>query len=97
MIKGSIWYSLANVLPFISSFILLPIYTSYLTVEDYGIIALVSSLSIFLSQFFSLQLGSSILRLAHDYKENELPKIVSTLFFSIMFIGSTIFFFNSFV
>ena len=64
------------------SFILLPIYASVLTVEDYGKLATIESLLRFAPVVFSLSIESSIYRYYHD-KSTCNGKLIST---SILFI-----------
>lgn len=64
-------YTLGNILPKVSSYILLPIYTRYLTPSEYGIVNSMGVLNIALAVFFSLSLERAIMRLYWDYESEE--------------------------
>ena len=52
-------------------FLLIPIYTRYLTPQDYGIVALVTSVTAFLSIFYLLGLPAAIRRFYFTDPTNE--------------------------
>jgi len=58
--KGSLVYGLGGVINRVLNLLLLPVFTSYLNPEDYGIIALVAILTLFLTGLFSLGTGNSM-------------------------------------
>lgn len=94
--KHSIIYGLGNILPKLLGFILLPIYTRYLTPADYGILSLLvvtSSIAYIIAQ---VGLGSALFREV-IYQESDERKVQSTaLYFlvgeSALFFGALIFF-----
>lgn len=55
-----ITYGFGNVLPRALGFLLLPLFTRYLSPEDYGIVALLSSLAIIANPLLSLGLGAGL-------------------------------------
>ena len=65
--KNSAYYMIASLLPTAVGFLMLPIYTRYLTPDDYGVVALVLSLQSFLPLIMTLQVHNSILRFFFDY------------------------------
>lgn len=79
--KNSAFYMIASFLPAIVGFLMLPIYSRYLTPENYGVVALVLSLQAFLPLIMTLQIHSSISRFYFDYKDNKikLHTFISTL------------------
>ena len=89
--KSSLIYTVGKILPQAVGFILLPIYTKYLTSDEYGLTESMYMLIMVLSIFFSLGSERSLYRLYYDYDINE-KKIfignVSILIFLISFIGT---------
>ncbi len=69
--KNSAFYMLASLLPVAVGFLMLPVYTRYLTPDDYGVVALVLSLQSFLPLIMTLQIHSSISRFYFDYKDDN--------------------------
>lgn len=65
--KASIIYTITNIFQQGINFLLLPLYTRYLTPNDYGIFAVVGSINSFLSIFFTLALDGSMTRFYFDY------------------------------
>lgn len=74
LLKNSLIYSIGNILPQIIGFLLLPIYTKYLSPKDYGIIASMGVLTAVLTIIFTLSTDRSIYRLYYDYKNTNLTK-----------------------
>jgi O-antigen/teichoic acid export membrane protein len=67
------------------SFILLPIYTRYLTVSDYGVLRLILITGQIVRIVFTLGLISALFRSYYDYNEEKNRRIViSTTFFLII-------------
>ncbi len=52
-------------------FFLLPLYTTYLTPVDYGIVAVTNSIGSFLAVFFGLSLNSVISRFYYKYRDDK--------------------------
>lgn len=85
LIKNSLFYTIGNVLPQAVNFLLLPVYTAYLSPADYGIVSAMTVLSGLLGVFFSLGIERSIFRLYHDYEVQE-----RRIFHGTVIIGLTI-------
>lgn len=86
--KNTFIYSIGNILPKAASFLLLPIYTKYLSTEDYGIVSCMLALQPILTIIFSLALDSSIFRLYHDCKGKDVKQtFLSTIFYSSVFLS----------
>jgi O-antigen/teichoic acid export membrane protein len=68
---GTLNYGAANVIAKIIGFFLIPIYTIYLTPEDYGILELCASFSVFLIIFMRLGVPGSVNRFYFDYQDDE--------------------------
>ena len=85
------FYTIGNILPQAVGFLLLPIYSRYLTPADYGI---VSSMQVLISIFgilFTLAIDKSVYRLYFDYKlEKDKKDFLGTI--TIAFIIISIFF-----
>jgi len=100
IVKNTFVYTLGNIIPAAASFILLPIYTLYLSPSDYGILESVNALSPILAILFSLCFGASIFRLYYDYKTESQRKLffgtifISTIVFSLVFLILIIIFRN---
>ncbi len=65
LLKNTIIYSALGYLDQAISFLLLPVFTAYLLPADYGIIGLVSALSLFLQNFFVLGGNNVLMRQYH--------------------------------
>lgn len=101
IIKNTSLYTLGHILPKAAQFFLLPLYTRYLTPEDYGIVQSMAVLSTVLTVFFTMAIERSIYRLYFDYntkqeKKDFLGSIFITLItnatviLSILLIGRTL-------
>ncbi|MCG7489656.1 oligosaccharide flippase family protein [Vibrio sp. Of14-4] len=90
--KNSYYYMLAAFLPTLVGFLMLPVYTQYLTPEDYGIIALVMSLQGFLPLLMTLQIPSSLTRFYFEYHNDirSLKVFISTILFFLFFISTVV-------
>jgi O-antigen/teichoic acid export membrane protein len=90
--KNSSYYMLASLLPVAVSFFMLPIYTRYLTPTDYGVLALVLSLQMFLLPLMTLKINDSILRFYYDYSHDreKLNTYISTIFIFITILSTSV-------
>ena len=92
-------YSLLSLLQKGVNFFMVPVLTVYLTTFDYGIVAVVTAINLFLNKLYLLSLDGSINRFYYEY-ENDKEKIkrlfgtivtfvlaVSTIFSVIIFLG----------
>jgi len=81
----------ASFLPVGANFFMLPIYSRYLSLEDYGAIALVLTFQAFLPLIMSLQIHSSISRFYFEFSHNEtqLKVFISTVLVIIFFVSTT--------
>ena len=71
LILNSVIYSFSGLLIKCFSFFLLPIYTAYLTTEDYGIINLSSSFLNTMGVIVTFSLFSAVMRFYVDLKDDE--------------------------
>ena len=102
LVKNTSIYSIGQILPQAAGFILLPIYTRYLTPADYGIVSSMAVLQTILAIFFTLCLERSVVRLYWDYKtDNDKKDFFGTITISIAVLSSIIllllFTFNKYV
>lgn len=92
--KHSSIYAIGNIFNRIGAFILLPVYTNYLTVAEYGIIEIFYVISSVISGFLAVGLAHATLRFYFEYKElHDKHAVVSTNLigsFGISIVGSLI-------
>lgn len=64
-------YSIGELVPRLISFMLLPIFTNYLSPKDYGIVSYVNSILLFVTVLSALSLNTFFLRHYHEFKDDE--------------------------
>lgn len=69
--KNAIFYTTSTLLQKGISFLLLPVYTRYLTPNDYGILAIVTSINAFLVILTTFSLNASMNRFYFEYRDDE--------------------------
>ena len=85
---STVLYSLVGILPAIMGFLLLPIYLNILSVEQYGVYALINSFSMILGVIMGLKLESAFRIFYFDYNlETDRERYLQTLFTSILIIS----------
>ncbi len=84
LLKHSSVYGLGNIIGKIVGFLLIPLYTNYLTPSQYGILELLDLVSYVLAMFLGLGIAQSTIRFYYEYDQLEDRKkvISSALFFS---------------
>ncbi|WP_461789344.1 oligosaccharide flippase family protein [Pedobacter sp.] len=88
LLKNTIIYSIGEIFPKLVSFLLLPIFTSYLSEADYGIISYTNSVMFFLFVFSALALNTYLLREFFECKtEAEQKRLIGSVFFTILAIN----------
>lgn len=88
LFKNTSLYTLGNVLPQAANFLLLPVYTKYLSPDEYGIVNSMQVLQSVLVILFTLSLERSIYRLYWDYNsEEEKKNFLGTITISIICIS----------
>ena len=87
--KNSFFYLISNFFSVFLGMAFLPIYTSYLTPNEYGITAIASSISVLFTAIFSLGLIDSFKRFYFDYRGDEkaFKQYISTLVFFVLMFG----------
>jgi O-antigen/teichoic acid export membrane protein len=69
--KESTIYSISNILTRAIGFLLIPLYTRYLTPDQYGIISIVTSLISFVSIFYNFGMSSTWSRFFFDFEDHS--------------------------
>ena len=91
LIKNTIYYSIGEILPRALSFILLPIYTAYLTPADYGIISYTQTVIMFLYVLGAFALNTYVLRYYFIHEDEEERKsLLGTAQLTILFLNTVI-------
>jgi O-antigen/teichoic acid export membrane protein len=90
LLKNSFYYMVASLLPTSVGFLMLPIYTNYLSPSNYGVVALILSFNSFLPLVMTFQIHNSISRFYFDYNDdNEKLKIfISSILMVVIIISS---------
>tara|TARA_Y100000996_G_scaffold244217_1_gene192061 strand:+ start:2681 stop:4099 length:1419 start_codon:yes stop_codon:yes gene_type:complete len=94
LIKNISVYTLGNLLNKALGFILIPIYSVYLSTEDYGIISAMTIFISFCAVICSLSLDRAIYRCYFDYKTEEQKKTFLGTIIIALFFFTTIFAFT---
>ena len=86
--KGK-WYLLSSIFTKGLSILLLPVYTYYLSTEEFGILQTLSAVAGILPMFISLALDRAFARLFHDYKKSkeQVAVLLSTIYWFILAYG----------
>ncbi len=79
--KDSSIFTLAIYLPVIINFVLIPFYWQKLTPRDFGIIAIVEIVTIYIGIFSGLKLETSLNRFYYEWNENQRKENITTLWF----------------
>lgn len=80
ILKHTSIYSLGNILQKIIGFAMIPVYTRFLSPADYGILELLTLVTMVLSMVLSFRLESAMVRYYSEYAEvSERRKLVSTV------------------
>lgn len=69
--KHSVIYGLSDMLSRAIGFIMIPIYTTYLTPSDYGTLELLDLTSYIIGLFLAMGIAQSVVRFYYEYKEPE--------------------------
>ena len=88
IVTNSALYSFTTLLQKGASFFLLPLYTTFLTPEDYGIVNVVTSVSSFLAVLIMMALNGAATRFHYKNTEESYRKVLWGTITSIVFISS---------
>jgi len=86
---GSV-YLLGNILNRVGAFLLLPLYTTYLTVHEYGILEILYSTTAIISVVFAAGMSHTTLRFYYEYEKQSDRNAVITTNFALVIIFSTL-------
>lgn len=88
LLKNTIFYSLGEICPRIISFLLLPIYTQYLSTSDYGILAYTNTVVSFLYVLGALALNSYVLRYYFIHtEESQRKQMIGSIYGTIFLMN----------
>lgn len=87
-LKSSGIYFVGTVMTKLISFLLLPLYTSYISPHDMGVYDLYNAIIMFFCSVLFLDIWSGIMRFMFDYKDNERKKPISSGI--TIFLGSSL-------
>ena len=80
-LKHSFIYGIGALLSKIVGFLMIPLYTRYLTTSDYGVLELLDLTSTIVSIFISMRIGSAVIRFYYESADElEQKKVVSTAY-----------------
>ncbi len=79
LVRGSATYTVGNVIARLGSFLLLPVYVRLLTRDEFGIVALVTSLVGLLRIVYTLGMDGALMRLHFDVSDEDRPRLYATL------------------
>lgn len=86
--KHSYIYAVGNIINRLGAFLLLPVYTNYLSVEEYGIIELFYAVSAVVFGFLSMGIAHATLRFYFEYDETkDKHEVVSTNYISSFIVS----------
>ena len=88
LFSNTILYTVGEVVPRIISFLMMPIFTRFLSPADYGILSYTNSVISFIYIFCTLSLNSYVLRFYFECKdENEQQKMIGNIFCFIALVN----------
>jgi O-antigen/teichoic acid export membrane protein len=88
LLRASTLYTAGNIAPKIGAFLLLPIYVRFLTQEEYGALALLTSLAGILAIVYHLGLDSAVMRLHFDVQGRSQVRLYTTATLFSLSIGA---------
>lgn len=88
LIKSFLIYGLASACSKFISVLLLPIYTTIFSVEEYGEIDLIQSVILIITIFGILQLETSLQRYYYEFEGKERKKMISTILWSVTLLSA---------
>ncbi len=86
--KQSAIYSVGNLANKVIGFVLLPIYTDHLSIDDYGVLGLLETIGVILVAVLSFRIPTAMIRWCSDAKEEEEQQsILFTSFLGLLVIA----------
>ena len=96
-LKHSFIYGIGALLSKIVGFLMIPLYTRYLTTSDYGVLELLDLTSTIVSIFISMRIGSAVIRFYYDSADElEQKKVVSTAYMATFASALLVYYFLKF-
>jgi O-antigen/teichoic acid export membrane protein len=90
LVEHSAIYGAADVVPYLVNFLLLPVFTSYLSPDDYGALGILLLFGVLAKILFRMGLDSGFFRIYYDLKEEKDRKVLATTLFATSLVVSTI-------
>lgn len=92
LLTDSVLYTIGGIIPQLLNFVLLPIYTRFLTPQDYGILNYTNSVVMFLFVLSFLSLNTFLLRHYFDFeKEKDRKKLIGNIFLFLLIYNVILF------
>jgi O-antigen/teichoic acid export membrane protein len=88
--KHSIIYGMSDMLSKAIGFVMIPLYTYYLTTADYGALELLDLVNYIVVLFLGMGIGQSLVRFYYEYDDEEKRKQVVSVSLIIMTVASLI-------
>jgi O-antigen/teichoic acid export membrane protein len=89
--KNTLIYTIGRIIPQLAGFLLLPLYTKYMSPTEYGIVQSLQTISVIITILFSLATERSMARLYFDYKTEREKKMLIGNANVLIFVTSTVF------
>ena len=86
LLLDSIIYTVANILTKAIGFIMIPVYTAFLSTKEYGVVDLLVVTGSIISVIIGLEIHQAVSRFFLESSNNDKIIIVSTAFWSIVFL-----------
>ena len=86
ILSDSFIYTFANILTKAISFIMIPVYTAFLSTKEYGVVDLLVVTGSIISVIIGLEIHQAVSRFFPESSNNDEIAIVSTAFWSIVFL-----------
>lgn len=88
-IKHGLTYGIGQILSRAIGFLLIPLYTNYLSPSEFGVLSLLIISASVALMLFSMGLTSALFRSYFDYKDEESrAKVISTVFYILLFTSA---------
>lgn len=89
LLKGSATYGLGRMLQNGIGFLLIPVYTQYLTPDDYGIVGVTTAIASVFAVLLGMGLHGAIIRQYYDYRDDasELRTFIGTVYLFFLAVG----------
>ncbi len=98
-VKHTVFYSIGTISTKLAGLILLPFYTNYITIQEYGMLGIIETTTVFLSMILGLNMYTAVMRwFATAKDEHEKKLILSSAFIpTLIFVITATFVLSFFV